>query len=143
MWRGELVEEVSVCGEGCYFGRSFVGQASAVEDAGSEGEVSSIEHELGVGGGCCLDAQVTEHGVGFPAAKQHNSFCADVGTEEGGRAAGAEGARGDLLCEEARVALMQAGGVSESVGHVGGFDGVASSHRRMVIYNGVEGSVRR
>ena len=82
-----LVEQVFGGGELGDFNGRFIGEAGALEDTGSEGEVSSIKHELGVGRGGCLDAQVTEHGVGFPAAKQHDGFCADIGTEKGGRAA--------------------------------------------------------
>ena len=82
-----LGEQVFVGSEVGDFNGRFIGEAGALEDAGSEGKVSSIKHELGVGRGGCLDAQATEHGVGFPAAKQHDGFCADIGTENGSCAA--------------------------------------------------------
>ena len=82
-----LVEQVFVGGKLSHFNLRFIGEAGALEDTGSEGEVASIKHELGVGGGSCLDAQAAEHGVRFPSAKQHDCFCADVGTEQGGGAA--------------------------------------------------------
>ena len=67
--------------------RSFVGEAGMLEDTGRESKVSSVKHELGVGRGGGLDVQAAEHGNGLPAAKQHNGFCADIGTEQGGCAA--------------------------------------------------------
>ena len=58
-----LVEQVFVGGELSHFDGRFVGEAGAFEDTGSEGEVPSIKHELGVGRCSCLDAQAAEHGV--------------------------------------------------------------------------------
>ena len=58
-----LVEQVFVGGKLSHFNGRFVGEAGALEDTGSEGEVSSIKHELGVGRGGGLDAQASEHGV--------------------------------------------------------------------------------
>ena len=81
------VEQVFGSGKLSNFKRSFVGEAGTLKDTGRESEVSSVKHELGGGRGGCLDAQVTEHGVGFPASKQHDGFCADIGTEKGGAAA--------------------------------------------------------
>ena len=49
--------------------------------AGRKGEGAVVEHALGEGRGSCLDAEVTEHGVGFPAAKEHDGVCASVGAE--------------------------------------------------------------
>ena len=63
-----LVEQVFVGSELGDFNGRFIGEAGALEDTGSESKVSSIKHELGMGGGGCLGAQATEHGVGFPAA---------------------------------------------------------------------------
>ena len=91
------VEQVFGGGELGDFNGSFIREAGALEDTGCKGKVSSVKHELGVGGGGCLDAQAAEHGVGFPVAQQHDSFCADVVTEEGGGPARAQRTGGDLL----------------------------------------------
>ena len=69
-----LVAQVSGSGEMANFKRGLVREAGTLEDTGREGKVSSVKHELGVGRGGCLDAQVAKHGVGLPAAKQHNCF---------------------------------------------------------------------
>ena len=82
-----LIEQVFVGGELGNLNGSFVREAGSFKDTGSEGKVASFKHELGVGRCSCLDAQVSEHGVRLPAAKQHDGFGADVGTEKGGRAA--------------------------------------------------------
>ena len=47
-----------------------------------------------------MDAQVAEHGIRLPAAKQHDGLGANIGTEEGGRSARTEGARGDFRGED-------------------------------------------
>ena len=69
-----LVEQVFGGGKLGDFNGSFIREAGALEDTGCKGKVSSVKHELGVGGGCGLDAQVAEHGVGLPAAKQHDGL---------------------------------------------------------------------
>ena len=82
-----LVKQVFGGGELGNFKRSFIGEAGMLKDTGGESEVASVKHELGVSGGGGLDAQVSEHGVGFPVAKQHDGFCANIGTEQGSGAA--------------------------------------------------------
>ena len=52
-----------------------------------------------------LDAQAAEHGVRLPAAKQHDSFGSDVGTEQGGGAARTQGTGGDFLGEDAKASV--------------------------------------
>ena len=48
------VEQVFGGGKLGDFDGGFVREASALEDTGREGKVSSVEHELGVGRGHCL-----------------------------------------------------------------------------------------
>ena len=50
---------------------SFVGEASLLEGSRMEGVGAVVQHALRivVGVGCGLDAQVAEHGVGFPASQ--------------------------------------------------------------------------
>ena len=66
-----------------------------------------------------MDAQASEHGGGFPAAKQHNCFGADVGTEQGDGAAWSQGPGGDLFSEDAGVGLVHLGRMLDSVGDAG------------------------
>ena len=116
-----LVEQVFGGGELGDFDGGFVREASALEDTGREGKVSSVEHELGVGRGGGLDAQVAEHGVGFQAAKQHDCLCADVGTEQGCGTAWAQGLGGDFGGEDAGVDFVHHGRMLDDVGDVGRF----------------------
>ena len=67
-----------------------------------------------------MDAQVTEHGVGFPAAKQHDGLGADVGTEQGGRAAWTQRTGGDLVGEDAGGGFVHLCRVLDGVGDAGG-----------------------
>lgn len=70
-----------------------------------------VEHQLRKVGGVdvCLDAQVAEHGVGFPASKELDGVLVNPGAEEGSGSAGAE------------AAGRQKGGVNaQGVAEVGG-----------------------
>lgn len=66
------------------------------EGAGGEGVGAMVKHFLGkvrsvdVG----LDAQIAEHGIGFPSAEEHDVVGINVGAEEGCSAARAEAASG-------------------------------------------------
>ena len=102
------------------FDGGFVGEVGALEDTGREGEVSSAKRELGMGRGGCLDAQVAERGVGLPAAKQRDGFCADIGTEQGGGTARTEGAGSDLFGEDTSVGFVNFSRVLDRVRDVGG-----------------------
>ena len=64
-------------------------------DAGGKSVGAIVEHELGevLGGG--LDAEVTEHGIGFPTAEELNVVLVNACTEEGSGASGTEGAGAD------------------------------------------------
>ena len=61
-----------------------------------EGEAAAVQHALGVVGvvGSGLDTKVLEHGVGLPATEKFDSAGVDPGAEQGGSAAGPEGASG-------------------------------------------------
>ena len=101
-----FVKQVFVGGQLGDFNGSFVGEAGTLEDTGRESEVSSVKHELGVTGGGDLDAEAVEHGIGFPASKQHDGLRADVGTEQGGCAAQPQRAGSDFGGEDTRVGFV-------------------------------------
>ena len=86
-----------------------------------------VEHGLGEGRGCCLDAQVPEHGVRFPAAKEHDGICAGVGTEEGGGSARPKRAGREERGGDAGLVFEGGSGVAESVGDEGAFGVVPAS----------------
>ena len=44
-----------------------------------EGVGAVVEHSLGKPRGHGLDAEVAEHGIGFPAAKEHDGVLVNVG----------------------------------------------------------------
>ena len=75
---------------------------------------------MGVGRG--LDAKVAKHGVGFPAAQELDSVLLDVGAEEGGGAAGPEGATGHIGGVDACDRLQETSRVPEGVGDEGRWD---------------------
>ena len=61
---------------------------SVTEGLRVEGKVTVGKHLAREGLGHGLDAQVTQHGVGLPAAKEHDGVFIDIGTEECGGASG-------------------------------------------------------
>ena len=67
-----------------------------------------------------MNAQVAEHGVGLLAAKQHDGFCADTGTEHDGGTARTEGAGSDLFGEDTSVGFVNFSRVLDRVRDVGG-----------------------
>lgn len=77
-----------------FLGKGHVGRGG--EGTGGEGVGAMVKHLLRkvVGVDVGLDAQVAEHGVGFPAAQQLDGVLVDVGAEESGGSAGAEAAGG-------------------------------------------------
>ena len=92
--------------------------------AGCKGVGPMVEHELGVGRGCCLDAQVAEHCVRFPAPQQHDGIGAHIGTEQGGGPAGPEGLSAYVLGVDAGRLLNGGGGMPESILDVLGRSGL-------------------
>ena len=114
-----LVMQVFGSGKLGYFKRSLVREAGPLEDTGRKSEVSSVKHELGLGRGGGLDAQVAEHGVRFPASKQHDGLCANVGTEQGGCPARTQRAGGDFGGEDARVGFVCFSRMLDGIGDVG------------------------
>ena len=89
--RAELVVSEERCNVGwCLFGESCV-----VEDLWGERARAVVEHELCkvVGNGGCLDAQVTEHGIREPPAKELDGIAVNACAEEGGGTAWSEGAQ--------------------------------------------------
>ena len=83
-----------------------------------------VEHELGVGRGCGLDAQVAEHCVRLPASQQHDGIRAHIGTEQGGGPAWPEGFSAYVLGVDAGRLLNGGGGVTESILDVFGRSGL-------------------
>jgi hypothetical protein len=67
------------------------------------------------------DAEVTEHGVGFPTAKKLDDVRVDASAEEGGGTAGAEAARTEQFGGDAGEVLNGGGGVAQGVGDELGF----------------------
>ena len=68
--------------ESCHGGRCFLWEAPGLEGRGGEGVAAMVDHGLGVvvGMGCCLDAEVAEHGVGLPAAQEGDGVGVDART---------------------------------------------------------------
>ena len=95
-----------------------------LKNTGSECEIASIKDELGVSGCGCLDTQAEEHNIRFPAAKQHDGFGANVGTEEGSGAAQSELAGGDIGGRDAHGRFVSTARVLKGIGDVGGLAGV-------------------
>ena len=52
--------------------------------AGCECEAPVVEHLLGSSAVACLDAEVSEHGIGPPTAQEADAVRVDSCTEEGG-----------------------------------------------------------
>ena len=63
-----------------------------------------------------MDPEVPEHGVQFPTAKEHDGVAVDIGAEEGGGPARAEGAGRHLFVVDAGDGFDGLGGVPESIG---------------------------
>ena len=133
------VEQVFSGGKLSDLDGNFVREAGTLEDTGCKGKVASVKHELGACGGCGLDAQAAEHGIGFPAAKQHDSFCANIGTEKGGGTARTEGTGSDLFGEDTRVGFVNFGRMLDCVGDVGGLGQRGPVDGQVSVLCGVDG----
>ena len=83
--------------------------------------------------------QALEHGVAFPMAKQHDGFCADIGTEWGGRAVRSQGTGGDFCGEDARVGFMHFSRVLDRVGDACRLGRRGSVDGRVSVLCGVDG----
>ena len=101
---GRLLWDRSVggCGEGLW----------------GEGVATGLEHLLGerMGVGLRRNAEVTEHGVGFPTAKELDDVGVDVGAQEGCGPTGANAARREQVRSDARGGCEVGRRVAESVG---------------------------
>ena len=86
-------------------------------DVGGERAVAMGEHGLGEAFslGLCGDAEVSEHGVGFPAAEQFDDVGLDISAEESRRPAGPEAAGADESGFDPGNGFEGASGVAESV----------------------------
>ena len=73
-----------------------------------------VQHLLGIVAcvGRGLDAEVPQHGVGFPTAKEHDGVLVNVGAEQGGGAARTEGASAEERAVDARDVLNGITGVA-------------------------------
>jgi hypothetical protein len=67
------------------------------------------------------DAEVSEHGVGFPTAKELDDVRVDASAKEGGGTARAEAARTEQFGGDAGEMLNGVGGMTEGVGDELGF----------------------
>ena len=105
-------------------GRSLLGEAPGFEVGGHEGVGAVVEHALGellgVDGG--LDPEVPEHSIRLPSTEEHDGVAVDVGAEESGGTAGAEGAGRHLGRVDAGDGFDGLSGMPEGIGDVGGFD---------------------
>ena len=107
--------------------RGFGGYGGFMRARVVEGEGAVVQHELGIVTGSCLDAQVPEHGVRFPATEEHDGVRADVSAKEGGGSAGAEGAcaeKGGVNAVSEVPRFEVSGGVAQGIRNVCGFDRV-------------------
>ena len=109
---GQLGVELVVFEQGGYAGRCLMREATGGVRAGCEGARAVVEHKLGELGSGSLDAQVPEHCVRFPAAKEHDGVRASVSTEQGGCPAWPERAGRDELGINAGYVLDGTGSVA-------------------------------
>ena len=88
------------------------------EGAGGEGVGAMVEHFLGKVRrvDVSLDAQVAEHGVGFPSSEEHDDVGINVGTEESCSATGAEAAGGHQGRVDPCLALQRSGTPAQAIG---------------------------
>ena len=91
-----------------------------------EGVGAMVEHQLGivVGLSSGLDAQVAEHGVGFPTAEELDSVFVNSSTEKSGSSTWAERTSANELGVNTSDVLEVLGRDPEGFGDVGGLDGV-------------------
>jgi len=91
-----------------------------------EVKVAISEHALSkaVDQGACLDKEVVEHGVGFPAAEQADDVWVHISAEECHGAPGLEGAGRDVAGAEADGMANNGCCVAEGIGDVLGEDAV-------------------
>ena len=89
-----------------------------------------------------MDAEIPEHGVGFPAAEQHDGVAVDVGTKEGSGSAWTERASADEVGVDSSDLLRAFSSVSEGCGDEAGFDGVPFTFFGVRVVEHVEWSGR-
>ena len=109
--------------------REIFGRLDVRAGARSKPVVPMVQHVLGisVGDGGGLDAEVAEHGIGLPAAKEADGVGVNVGTEEGGGASWPEGTGGDLIGGDPGLMFDHLGGMAKGVGDVLSLDGVPAA----------------
>ena len=114
-----VLVEFGVCEESSYGGRGLAGRPAVAEGLRVEGVVTVVQHALGVvvGQGGGLDAEVAEHGVGFPTAEQLDGVRVNASAEEGSGAAGPEGAGADEVGVDAGCVFDGVRSVAEGIGH--------------------------
>jgi hypothetical protein len=60
-----------------------------------------------------LDAEVAQHGIGFPAAQEHDGVLVDIGAEQSCSSPRAERAGADELGTDAGAAVAGVGGMAQ------------------------------
>ena len=96
---------------------------------------SVFEHFLGeiAANNMCLDAEVAEHGVGFPATEELDGVTIDVSTEESSRAARTQGPGGHQHRVDASEVADSRCCVTQGVGDVDWFCVVPAAVCRVVM----------
>ena len=94
------------------------------EGPGGEGVGAMVEHFLGKVGpeDVGLDAQIAEHGIRFPSAKELDDILVNVRTEERCGPSGTEATGGERLEVYISKGSKASGGVAKSIGDIIGFD---------------------
>ena len=121
-----------------------MGKPVLLEGCWNEGVGAMVQHLLGVvvgyrGG---LDAEIAEHGVGFPATEELDGVLVNASAKEGGRSPWAKGAGRDEVEGHASVVFDGLGGVTEGVGDVSRRCSVPRSVVRVRIEIVVDGCFR-
>jgi hypothetical protein len=87
-----------------------------------------------------LDADVAQHGIGFPATKEHDGVLVDIGAEQSGDSTWAERAGTDELGVDAGASVAGVGGMAQGVDDESWFDGGPVVDTGVVVVEHVEWS---
>jgi hypothetical protein len=95
-------------------------------NTGGESEGTGVDHALSKfgGEGMGLYPEVPEHGIRLPATQELDGVGVDIGTEEGGGAARAQGASRDRVWGDPSFVLNLGSSMTKGVGDVARGDGV-------------------